>query len=502
MYSQKDGPQLGLEYRRRFDEGYMQFDGSFTHANLIDEIGVNKGQQWRGHLFGSAVYNLSNQWRTGSDIAFASDKSYFGRYAITSQDQLSNRVYAEGFKGRDYTVVNSYLFDDLRAGKQVLQPLVLPQSSFSMFGEPGKTWGGRWSLGGSELVTTRDNANEPLWQQGPNTRHVSLNGGWERKLISDYGMETTISGLLRGDAYSADNVQDQRNPGVVYNHVLLGRQFEQANAVMSYPFVRNGDGYQHMISPIVAVTAAPNVHMSAKQPIEDSLDVQFDETNLFSPNRFTGTDLIEGGNRATYGMRQSVVTDSGGRLELFGGQSFSTSHNMGFSDISGLNNHSSDYVGRFDFVPVDWFSLNYGLRLNYSDYKPQSQDANIMIGPPIFRASMRYINAYQTDTTGTLDKVHEITGRISSNFMKYYTFTAAHTQAFTPDPGPRGTSATLNYADECFIYGVTANRTDTSRADLSSGFSVVFHIFLKNLGGAHTDSYSSPQFNTQFRQTE
>jgi len=502
MYSTKDGPQLGVEYRRRLDDGYMQFNGSFTHADLISDAGINEGQQWRGNLFGNVVYNLDNVWRAGSDINFVSDKSYFQRYDITSLDQLTNRIYTEGFQGRDYAVVNSYLFEDLRPGTQVVQPFVAPQASFNALGEPGQTWGGRWSLGGSELVTTRENANQSLWQQGPDTRRLSLNGEWERKLISDTGIETTVSGLLRGDAYSADNVVDPSGSGALYNNVLFARQFEQANAVISYPLARSGDGYQQMITPIIGLTAAPNVYVSSKQPNEDSLDVEFDETNLFSPNRFTGTDLIEGGNRVTYGLRQSLITDSGGRYDVFGGQSWSTNRNADLSNLSGLNNQMSDYVGRFDFVPNDWFNFNYGFRLDQSNLHPQSQDANIMIGTPIFRPSLRYINSYQTDTTGAIDKVHEITARISSSFMKYYTFTAAHTQAFTPDPGPRGTSATISYVDECFIYGVTANRTDTSRADISSGTSIVFHVFLKNLGGAHTDSYSSPQFNPVFRQTE
>lgn len=502
-YSQKDGPQLGVEYRKRQDTGYMQMDGSFTRADLISPAGIDNGQQWRGDMFGTFLYNLDNVWRTGMDVNFASDKSYLERYNISSQDQLTSRAYVEGFQGRNYAAVNGYYFEDLRPGTTVVQPLVLPEASFSALGEPGQMLGGRWSFDGSTLLTTRENTNQGIAQQGPDTRRLSLDTGWQRKLVSDSGMVTTLSGLLRADTYSADNVINPNGSGQVFNNVLLARQFEQANAVIGYPLARSGSGYQQIVEPLVALTAAPDVKISAKQPIEDSLDTGFDETNLFSPNRFTGTDLIEGGNRATYGLRQSLVTDSGGRLEVFGGQSYDTSKNTDFSGLTGLHDEISDYVGRVDFSPISWFNANYGFRLDHKDFNFKRQDAVMSVGNSLFRPTARYISGYVIDpTTGLLVNEEELNFGFSSNFIKYWTLSANHTQAFQPAPGPRGTSVSLNYVDECFIYGVTANENDTNRADLSSGISVVFHVFLKNLGGAHTDGVSTAQFAPQFRQTE
>ncbi len=114
---------------------------------------------------------------------------------------------------------------------------------------------------------------------------------------------------------------------------------------------------------------------TSRQPIEDSLDVEFDETNLFSPNRFTGTDLIEGGSRATYGLRQAITTNSGMRVDMFGGQSYDFTQNSDFPGQSGLRDHASDYVGRMDFLPTEWLNANYGFRLDHSTFTPQSQDA-------------------------------------------------------------------------------------------------------------------------------
>jgi LPS-assembly protein len=500
-FSTKDALQLGGEYRERFDQGMLQFDGSFTHADLISDTGADEGYQWRGDLFGKFIYDINNVWRAGTDVAFASDKSYLERYNIPGGgDELTNRVYLEGFQGRDYGNITSYYFEDLRPGPEPVEPLVLPQATFNALGEPGQAFGGRWSLDGGMLATERNNSGQALAEQGPDTRRLSLDGGWERRFVSNTGLVTTLSGLLRTDAYSADNVI---NPvtNAVYNNVLFARQFEQANVVTSYPIGRRGDGYDQMIEPIVAFTGAPVVHTRADQPIEDSLDVEFDETNLFSPNRYTGTDLIEGGSRATYGLRHDITTDDGMRVDIFGGQSYDFSRNN-FTDLTGLEDKISDYVGRIDFIPAKWLSINYGARLSHDDFSPQQQDATLTFGAPIFRPSLQYISAYQLDpTTNLIDQLEQGTFGFTSNFAKYWTLSGSHTQAFEPQPGPRNSTMTLNYGDECLMAGVTATYTDTDRLDVSSGFSVIFHIYLRNIGGIHDDSGGpAVSYPAQFRQ--
>jgi LPS-assembly protein len=419
-----------------------------------------------------------------------------------SPTDTTSRVYMEGFSGRDYAAINSYYFQDLRPGTQPVQPVVLPDSEFSAYGEPGKTLGGRWSLDGSVLMTARDNSAAPADEQGADTRRLSLNAGWQRQMISETGLLTTVSGLVRGDGYWADEVPNIEESGEHYNNVLIGRQFEQADVTVRYPMARQGDGYQQTLEPIAMLTGAPVTHLDSRQPIEDSQDFEFNDTNLFSSNRYTGTDLIEGGSRATYGLRNEIITDDGSRVEMFGGQSYSFNRRNDFPYLSGLTDQVSDYVGRISATPGPWLESDYGFRLDHKSGVPQEQDAHVSFGVPEFRPSLRYISAYETDTTGLVDAVKEGTFGFSSTFDKYYTFTASQIQAFNPDPGPRTTLASINYVDECFVFGVTFRQDYTTRLDVNSGTSVEFHFYLKNVGGLHTDSFTSPIYATQFRQTD
>ena len=500
-FSGKQTLQMAGEYRERFDQGNLAVNGSFTHADLINDAGTDDGYNWRGHFFGTFLYDIDNVWRAGSNVNFASDKTYLPLYHYNSPDELTTRNYVEGFSGRDYASVNQYYFEDLRPGTTAVQPLVLPLANFSAYGEPGEMFGGRWSLDGNTLFTSRDNANQGLNQQGPDTRRAAINGGWERQFISDdTGLVTKVNGLLHLDAYSADNVVDPINQNVVYNHVAFARQFEQANGQVSYPMSSSGNGYQQVLEPIAALTVAPNFYNSAKLPIEDSQDISFDETNLFAPNRFTGYDLIEGGSRVTYGLRHVLTTDSGGRMDIFGGQSYDFTSDPSFNSVSGLEGHQSDYVGHIIMSPNKYVSADYSFRLDRDTLQPEREYAVLSAGVPIMRPFVNYTEGYSLGTNNLIEKIDDATIGFDSNFKQYWTLHIEHTQGFDPDPGPRSTAAILSYGDECVAGAVELSQTDTSQPGLSSGVSVLFHLFLRNLGGIHTDSAMAGNFPSQFRQ--
>ena len=78
-----------------------------------------------------------------------------------------------------------------------------------------------------------------------------------------------------------------------------------------------------------------------------------------------------------------------------------------------------------------------------------------------------------------------------------------HTQGFDPSPDARSTNVTLGYSDECYIFAVTVNENYTQQiGGINPGTSVMFHMFLKNLGGIHTDSATTGTFPAEFRQTD
>ncbi len=493
-FSTEDTVQMAADWRHRFDKGSMEWNASVTSANFVNEAGIDKGDQLRGHLFGKTLFNLDNIWRAGTDIALTTDKSYLPRYKIAADDVLINRAYIEGFKGRNYYASNAYYFEDLRPGSQMAEPVVAPDLRVNMLGEPGQTLGGRWSFDAGLLTTTR-NENVAQNLQGANTRRLSVAGGWERQLASNTGFLTTISGLARADGYWADNVANADSASG-FTEVTQTRPFAQGDISVRYPLGRRGDGYQQIVEPIAVFSAAPNMSRFKNLPNEDSLEVDFDETNLFSPNHFSGIDRLEGGTRTAYGLRHAINGDNGARVEMLGGQVFRLNKDSTFPDGTGLSERFSDYVGRLDITPNRWADFNYGFRVDQQTGDFRRQEAQVSAGPREFRPFGNYLIVKQVQLSQTAgpSTVEEVTFGFSSTFLKYYSLTASHKQAFQPSPGPRTTGLTVAYQDECFQFGITASRDETSRLDLQSGSSIVFHFYLKNIGGIHTDSVATGAF--------
>lgn len=487
-FSTKDYVQMAADWRHKFANGQMNMKGSFTKADYINVSGQNLGDRWRGHLFGNAVFNIDDNWRAGTDIAYASDKSYLPRYDIDADDILINRAYAERFSGRNYAVGDVYYFKDMRPNQRLIEPLVAPEIRVNALGEPGQTLGGRWSFNSGVLVTSRERDTD-LTKQGASTRRFSMDMGWQRQLVSQTGFLTTVSGLARSDAYWADNVPVPGQPlGTDFKNISRLRPFAQGDVIVRYPMGRQGEVYHQILEPIALVSFAPRVSNSYVLPNEDSLDVEFDETNLFSGNRFTGIDRIEGGNRAAYGVRHGLYGKNGERVELLAGQVFRFDSNNAFTEGSGLREKFSDYVGRIDFAPTRWLDANYSFRLDQDDLSLTRQQLHTSVGSESFRPFINYLSLKQSEGTVTTDEqVEEVSGGFTAKMTEYWSFSAAHKQAINPAPGPRSVSAKLYYQDECFKSGISVERTFTSRADVDSGFRVLFSFYLKNIGGVNED---------------
>lgn len=485
-FSEKDTAQLATDWRYRFRNGHMRWQGSFAYTDFISAAGRDKGKEWRGHLFGETQFDLTDNWRAGTNVAFASDKSYLPRYKITAEDILLNRAYAEYFGGRNYAVGNMYYFQDLRPGEQQKEPFIAPEIRLSALGEPNETFGGRWSFGSSVLASLREkDANKAI--QGPNTRRLSVESGWERQLISETGFLTSLSMQARADGYWADNVRREDGSDNVAE-IKRTRPFAQANVTIRYPFGRRGDGYQQILEPIALLSVAPNLKRSSLYPNEDSLDVEFDETNLFSTNRFTGVDRLEGGTRMAYGVRNTYINDNGGKVEMLGGQIFRAKKNQTFPDGSGLTDRLSDYVGRIGVSPSSLFDANYGFRLAQEDLSFRRQQITTSMGRPIFRPSLRYLYSQETEASANdILKLEEGMLGFSSSFAQYWTISASHTHAFRPNPGARNTLVGVTYKDECFEATLSGARDYTTREDLESGTTVYFRFFMKNIGGWGSD---------------
>ncbi|MDH3739334.1 MAG: LPS assembly protein LptD, partial [Alphaproteobacteria bacterium] len=323
-----NNPLITGEYRQSFGDGEVRarLSGIYDKTDSTHERG-------RGHIDAEAQFVIDENWRWGSDLNLASDDTYLSRFGFPGRDTLTSRAYIERFGSRSFASAQGIYFQGLRdQDRQETIPIVLPKIDFNYVSDPGK----------NGLFATLDANFQSLGRdEGASSQRLSLLSGLHLPYTNDSGMVMSVNGTVQTDAY---NVADVKVPSGDTESGFTGRVFPQLIADWRYPWVRRGQSSGALIELIAALVLAPNGGNPDRIPNEDSLAVEFDETNLFSPNRFPGKDRVEGGSRVVYGLRGGLYGDGGGSSTFMIGQSYQFRKNSDFEFGSGLNEHQSDIV--------------------------------------------------------------------------------------------------------------------------------------------------------------
>ncbi len=477
----KETPMATGEYRKRWENAELEVSGGVTYSDRKDWSGgqeIHKDDELRSHFFGKGLWDIDEKYRAGFRAAAVSDNQYLRQYDISSEDVLENELYLERFDDRDYAAVRALAFQDIRVSDRAAdQPNVLPEFEASFLGQPGETLGGRWSLDLSALGLTREG-------NGQDVARASVEAGWQRKDILDIGVVNVISASMRADAYSIPKRDETLLGAGGEGDSTASRFYPVVHNVTSYPVVKNFDGAQAVIEPLVSLTASSNVKNSTDIPNEDSQDVQIDSNNIFLANRFPGLDRVEDHSHATYGVRTGVYGSEGSKGEVFLGQSyrFGDSDNP-FPAGSGLNRQTSNYVGEINTSYEDIFDMNYRFELSSQDLSSEHHelDANARLGDLSLSTTYLFANALEgTDLVTTREQIY---GGLGYKLTDEWNASAAARYDLSEDTkGLRNASLGLQYLGQCYTVTTTAMRNFTyeSTGDASTEFLV--RVGLKNLG--------------------
>ena len=433
-----------------------------------------------------SVYDIDSQWRAGANVEYTGDKTFLQQYKYDGNDILTDRVYAERFNGRSYGVINAYAFQDLRPNQTTDQPNVLPMISYSDYGKPGATLGGRWGIDTSFTGISRPYG-------GQSVQRLSGNLNWQRQWISGWGIKSVLNLDARGDYYQVqDGALETAGPSRAGDNYNVNRFLTDANWQSSMPFVKNGEYLQYEIEPIVAIGATSRIK-NATVPNEDSQDIELDATNLFETSRYPGLDRIEDGERVTYGSRQSITNPNGGYYSIFEGQSNRLSGNNNLPESSGLQKNLSDWVGEIRAMPSKYLDLDYHVRADNDTLAVQRHEVNLSAGPDWFRwnTNYAYLRELPSSVLDPNQAHHEITNGFLLKMTPQWQLFAQDQKDLDHQPKSLITQGGLKYIDECFTVSFSYERDYTQRIGISSGDSYYISVGFKNLG-----NYGSTVFNS------
>ncbi|HVO15903.1 MAG TPA: LPS assembly protein LptD [Alphaproteobacteria bacterium] len=500
MVTTEERGQLSAEYRQRLLNGAFAAQGSFTRVKRKDADGNDlASEQNRGHILATGRYDIDDTWRAGFKGGWVTDDTYFRRYridpelqlagssvqerqltsAISPDQSLTSTGFVEGFSGRQYASLRAYHFQGLRQDDDDNKtPLVAPYANYNVVSEPLGRWG-RWTLDSNLMALTR--------VEGADSRRLSLRTGWELPRTNGLGQIFTFGTSLQTDLYDVNAVPtDPSDPGSKFSGIT-GRAFPQASIDWRWPFVRELGNVRHVVEPRVALIAAPSFGNTGRIPNEDSQDFEFDDTNLFSYNRFAGIDRVDTGSRLIYGLENAFYGDGGGRTEIFLGGSYSPKRNDDFPDGSGVEEKLSDLVGRIRLEPADYLSMLYRFRLSTETLKAKRSEVTTRLGPEAINLGANYVFFDDTTTTKEFGTREELTLALRSRVTENWSLLGRYRYNFAPFGTPIEFGGAVTYQDECFLLTTDFSRSFTSDRDVKASTRVVMRLVFKHLGDFSTN---------------
>jgi LPS-assembly protein len=444
--SSRQGVLGRVEWRHRLETGsynirvagIQQLDKT---AYALPPNGAGN-KDFRGSIETAGQFLLNEQWSWGWDLALVTDKWFFQNYRVRSESlrafnlsslqSATSTVYLRGQGERSFFDARGYYFKTLSAADwQKQQPIVAPVIDYDKRFESPWGLGGETRLSANVTHLTREQADyrslSTLNGSGAvvpgnyqenghdtclpgqyvpgkcyirgiagDTSRLSTELAWRRAFVDPMGEVWTPFTSLRADiSYAALDMsgpynQYQRN-FVSSDNDPLARSMAAVGMTYRFPLVAREWGATHVIEPVAQIIARPNESRIGSYPNEDAQSLVFDDANLFSTNKFSGYDRIEGGTRANVGAQYTMTLDNGAFANALFGQSYQVAgkNSFQFGGVSqtgpqtGLDKSASDYVGRIQLVPSSAYSLTTRARFDESTWANKRLEvaANANFGP-------------------------------------------------------------------------------------------------------------------------
>jgi LPS-assembly protein len=424
LLTTKQGALFKGEWRQRLLDGsytiraagiFQQDPGYFASRDGPDSPTANT---FRGVIQSAGQFAINDKWVWGWTGLLVTDSQFMYDYQLTQfsgafdpfQTGLASegvsQVYLNGSGDRSYFDIRSiYYYGFSEFDHQAQIPIIHPVLDYSNVA-PHQVLGGELSYKANLTSLSRQDAEFDAVTQSAQASGVcasptadtaipancllrgipgdytrfSAEVDWRRTLITDNGQMFTPFLQLRGDVASVF-VDDE--PGVS-NYISTGssalaRAMPAAGVEYRYPFIDVASWGTQTFEPIAQVILRPNETDIGKFPNEDSQSLVFDDSNLFSIDKYSGWDRDEGGGRANVGVQYTAQVNRAGSFNVLFGQSYQLFGVNSFAspDItntgleSGLDKTVSDYVGRVTYQPNSIYSFTARGRFDEATFTPQ-----------------------------------------------------------------------------------------------------------------------------------
>jgi LPS-assembly protein len=373
----RQGFLMAAEWEQRFD--YGKFNVTASGLYQLDPsafAGTVGDREWRGALQTSGHFELGSGWSTGWSYTAFTDAAYLDDYGFKENDEdiLANEVYVTQLSPDLYADIRVQEFmklGDFTAADQRMQALAVPNARFDGYYNDPEL--GQFEYSGSLLGVQREaddldtigSTNYVFGYEGRKL-HGTVQASWQKPIITTVGVVATPFLGVRADAASFEG------DGSPADQSLFALTPIAAIDVRFPMMASDDEGNSSIIEPIAQMVYRATDTSLPGIVNDNAHSFVLDETNLFSYNRFSGTDRQETGLRANVGVRYQADLADGRWLELVGGQSFHLAgvNGLGIADevntgvSTGLGDDASYIVLGARGSPSDGTTLGAKLQID------------------------------------------------------------------------------------------------------------------------------------------
>lgn len=433
---------MGAEWVQRFDNGRFNIKASGVYQmdpNAFEgEVG---DREWRGMIQTTGTFRPVTDWVVGWSYTAFTDAGYLGDYLFDLGDAREDNVYATYLNEDTYFDVRLQQFNQLGENIQPVhqerQGAALPNMRYDRIVELGDGLG-QLELAGRLLhiareadhSTTINGVPHVLGFEGEKT-HVMAQAAWRDQWIGPMGIVATPYVGARADAASYSG---ESSHALAPDATSLFSLTPIAAMDVRWPWAGSSGSVVHLVEPVAQLVYRGSGEAMPGITNDNAQSFVFDDTNLFSYDRFSGTDRQETGLRTNVGGRYAVDFGNDSYLELIAGQSI---------HLAGVNAFDVDDPGLAGATEALADDLSYAVLGAYGAFTPylraggkvvlDSDYSEVVRGALTaslnlngYRAGVDYYYEAANADAGVLDEQHEVGATIGIPLMDYWRLSAGY----------------------------------------------------------------------------
>lgn len=436
----RQGFLMAAEWQQHFDYGSFTVKASGLYQLDPGAFSGIGNREWRGAIQSSGRFQPIADWTVGWSYSAFTDAAYFDDYDFSTADWVTNEVYATHLSSDFYADVRLQEFlklgqypSDFSADQaQNQQAATLPNARGAGYFDLGD-WG-QVRANGNLLGVYRAEDSLQTFAGVPyvfgyegNKTHASGELSWQNQIIAPGGVVVTPYLGLRADVTNYDNGAAGFDDGPGGYPTEPADQFLFAATPIAavdfrWPLFATNGLDTHLLEPIAQLVYRGSDTSLVGITNDNAHSFVLDDTNIFSYDRFTGTDRQETGLRANVGARYLANFSGGQWLEIVAGQSFrlAGTNAFGVDDPvntgvgSGLEDDASYMVLGARGSP--YAGLTLGAKMQVDPDGPRVARAGVggdyAFGP--YSVGSDYVYLPADATTGVPVDQHEVTVRGST----------------------------------------------------------------------------------------